>query len=256
MLSTVGVFSDQELKRLDALAGVTSALTQQVLHKFLIDLSWSSSRLEGNAYDYLDTQILIEDGLCAAKRFTEAKMIVCHKNAIAEIQQGLPLSSELIRQVHRRLADREEPFIGPELDSLVSRAHLLHPINASYYLLTRLSGLQPFSHGIRSTSRVAANIPLIANGYFPISFKNVDRVEYVSAISAFNEHGDDQPMKRVFVKAYIESLMINRAVPLELSVAYSHSKTLITQHLIEYVSTGESSPTVRQLFKKSGGVVE
>ena len=35
---------------------------KQILHRLLIDLSWNSSRLEGNTYSLLETERLIEFG--------------------------------------------------------------------------------------------------------------------------------------------------------------------------------------------------
>ena len=55
----------------------------KVLSRLLIDLSWNSSRLEGNTYSLLDTARLIELGEEAEEkdRF-EAQMILNHKEAI------------------------------------------------------------------------------------------------------------------------------------------------------------------------------
>lgn len=56
---------------------------RDVLGRLLIDLSWASSRLEGNTYTRLDTQNLIELGQAAAgKDRRDAQMIMNHKAAI------------------------------------------------------------------------------------------------------------------------------------------------------------------------------
>jgi len=56
---------------------------KQILNRLLIDLSWNSSRLEGNTYSLLDTTRLIELGEAAEGRDSlEAQMIVNHKEAI------------------------------------------------------------------------------------------------------------------------------------------------------------------------------
>ena len=53
--------------------------TRDILDRFLIDLSWASSRLEGNTYSRLDTQRLIEFGQEAAgKDAKETQMILNH----------------------------------------------------------------------------------------------------------------------------------------------------------------------------------
>lgn len=56
---------------------------RQIFDRLMIDLSWSSSRLEGNTYTRLDTQNLIEFGrLAEGKDRLQAQMILNHKDAI------------------------------------------------------------------------------------------------------------------------------------------------------------------------------
>jgi hypothetical protein len=56
---------------------------RQILNRLLIDLSWNSSRLEGNTYSLLDTELLIHDGKPADdKSAKETQMILNHKDAI------------------------------------------------------------------------------------------------------------------------------------------------------------------------------
>ena len=56
---------------------------RQVLDRLLIDLSWNSSRLEGNTYSLLETQRLFEFGENAeGKAAADAQMILNHKAAI------------------------------------------------------------------------------------------------------------------------------------------------------------------------------
>ncbi len=56
---------------------------KQLLARLLIDLSWNSSRLEGNTYSLLDTKRLIDLGQEAeGKERQEAQMIINHKEAI------------------------------------------------------------------------------------------------------------------------------------------------------------------------------
>src|SRR3990167_11447222 len=56
---------------------------KRILNRLLIDLSWNSSRLEGNTYSLLETEKLIEYGAEAeGKDAVEALMILNHKEAI------------------------------------------------------------------------------------------------------------------------------------------------------------------------------
>ena len=56
---------------------------RRILDRLLIDLSWNSSRLEGNTYSLLETERLLELGEAAAgKDARDAQMILNHKSAI------------------------------------------------------------------------------------------------------------------------------------------------------------------------------
>jgi hypothetical protein len=56
---------------------------RQIFNRLLIDLSWNSSRLEGNTYSLLETERLLELGEAAeGKDAQEAQMILNHKAAI------------------------------------------------------------------------------------------------------------------------------------------------------------------------------
>ena len=64
-------------------AEAAGTYAKQILSRLLIDLSWNSSRLEGNTYSLLDTRRLIEFGEEADGRDRlEAQMIMNHKDAI------------------------------------------------------------------------------------------------------------------------------------------------------------------------------
>lgn len=64
----------------DAPAGT---FARDILNRLLIDLSWASSRLEGNTYSRFDTERLIEFGQAASdKDAEETQMILNYKVAI------------------------------------------------------------------------------------------------------------------------------------------------------------------------------
>jgi Fic family protein len=58
----------------------------RAIENLLIDLSFSSSKLEGNTYSYLDTEVLIKYNTSPdGKSPFETQMILNHKNAIKYI---------------------------------------------------------------------------------------------------------------------------------------------------------------------------
>ena len=74
---------------------------RKVLEQLLIDLSWSSSRLEGNRYTLLDTEELFKSG--AAATDSDAVMLLNHKAAIEFLVEAVPtqgLSAGLVRNLH------------------------------------------------------------------------------------------------------------------------------------------------------------
>jgi hypothetical protein len=86
-------------------AGVAGMYAQHVLQRLLIDLSWNSSRLEGNTYSLLDTERLIEFGEAAeGKSQTDAQMIRNHKAAIEFLVQAA-FDRRTILNLHGLLAE-------------------------------------------------------------------------------------------------------------------------------------------------------
>jgi hypothetical protein len=61
----------------------TGTYARQLFDRLLIDLSWNSSRLEGNTYSLLETTQLIQLGKVAeGKNLKETQMVLNHKAAI------------------------------------------------------------------------------------------------------------------------------------------------------------------------------
>ena len=72
-----------ELGRLPGAERPAGTYARQIYNRLLIDLSWNSSRLEGNTYSLLETERLLELGEAAeGKDAQEAQMILNHKAAI------------------------------------------------------------------------------------------------------------------------------------------------------------------------------
>jgi Fic family protein len=72
-----------EIGRTPAVKRPAGTYAREIVNRVVIDLSWASSRLEGNTHNRLDTQHLIEFGLAAeGKEILETQMILNHKAAI------------------------------------------------------------------------------------------------------------------------------------------------------------------------------
>jgi len=218
----------------DAAAGT---FARDILNRLLIDLSWASSRLEGNTYSRLDTERLIEFGQAAeGKDALETQMILNHKAAIEYLVRGTEhagVTTETIIALHAFLSDgllpdplacgrlRNRPVeIGgsvylpialpqrlEELFSLVVEmaAEIADPFEQAFFLLVHLPYLQPFEDVNKRVSRLAANIPLIRHNLSPLSFIDVPEQAYVDGLLGVYELTRVDLLRDVFVWAYERS---------------------------------------------------
>lgn len=210
---------------------------RDILGRLLIDLSWASSRLEGNTYSLLDTQNLIEFGQRAeGADARDAQMILNHKDAIEFIvarDDRRALDAHLLRTLHAILSagllpnaahegrlrttpvsitastyiPTEDPHIIREcLDRIAAQANAIpDPFERSFFLLVHLPYLQPFIDVNKRTARLAANIPLIDANLCPLTFVDVPELEYVHGILAVYELQRVELLRDVFTHAYERS---------------------------------------------------
>ena len=226
----------QQGKRFDKrLAAGTYA--RQICQRLLIDLSYNSSRLEGNTYSRLDTQKLVEEGVMAeGKVHEETVMIMNHKEAIlflVENAQDIELNSLTIRNLHYLLSQdllanpdacgnirTLEVYIGQSTYKPLANPHILKelfelvlqkakkikdPFEQGFFLFIHLSYLQAFEDVNKRTSRLSCNIPFIKNNLCPLSFTDVSRDNYTAALLAIYEKNKIQPMLELFAWAYSRS---------------------------------------------------
>ena len=210
---------------------------RQVLDRLLIDLSWASSRLEGNTYSRLDTQNLIQFGHAAAgKDQLEAQMILNHKAAIemlVEHAAEIAFDRYTVQNLHALLSDNllPDPAAGGRLrrtdvaitgsvyhplavpqqieehfDTLLAKERAIDdPFEQAFFAMVQLPYLQPFDDVNKRTSRLAANIPLIRNNLAPLSFVDVPEDLYIAGNLGVYEPGRVELLRDVFAWAYERS---------------------------------------------------
>jgi hypothetical protein len=211
---------------------------RDILSRFLIDLSWASSRLEGNTYSRLDTERLIQFGHEAeGKDAKETQMILNHKAAIEllvdERSEGIGINRFTLLNLHALLSDnlmadpeasgrlRRRPVdIGgsvytptavpqliEECFSLVTAkaAAIEDPFERAFFVMVHLPYLQPFEDVNKRVSRLAANIPLIQADLCPLSFVDVPVRAYVAGTLGVYELTRMDLLRDVFVWAYERS---------------------------------------------------
>jgi Fic family protein len=168
------------------------------LERFVIELSWKSSRIEGNTYTLLDTELLLRDGIASAKNTPEeTRMIVNHKEAFTFVREQavtMPvsvLSIAYIEQVQRLLMKGLLTDLGLRKNAVGITGSTYRPLDNQFQIeeeLTRLvqtinsntsvyeqaltallgiSYLQPFVGGNKRTARLVANGLLLSGGAAP-----------------------------------------------------------------------------------------
>jgi hypothetical protein len=210
---------------------------KQILNRRLIDLSWNSSRLEGNTYSLLDTKRLIEFGEEAKGRdHLEAQMILNHKDAIEFLvgeAADIGFNRYTILNLHAMLANNLladetaagrlrhiavgiersafHPLAVPQLieecfdQILANTAAIEDPFEQALFVMVQLPYLQPFDDVNKRVSRIAANIPLIKNNLAPLSFTDVPRDIYTDALLGVYEMNRIDLLRDVFIWAYERS---------------------------------------------------
>jgi fido (protein-threonine AMPylation protein) len=210
---------------------------RDILGRLLVDLSWASSKLEGNTYSRLDTQNLIEKGQVAqGKDAIETQMILNHKAAIEMLIDGVDeigfdaftfknlhavLSQDLMPdpQASGRLRRRTVEISGtvfhpaalPQViedcfEQLLNKATAIQdPFEQAFFLMVQLPYLQPFEDVNKRVSRIGANIPLIKSNLCPLSFIDVPERSYVEGTLGVYELNEIDLLRDVFIWAYERS---------------------------------------------------
>ena len=208
-----------------------------ILNHLLIDLSWSSSRLEGNTYSLLDTRELIEKGTAApGKDAKETQMILNHKAAIeflVESAEEVGVNRYTVTNLHALLADNllEDPrnagrlratpigigastYIPTAIPQLIQEsfsrllekgAAIADPFEQSFFLMVQLPYLQPFVDVNKRTSRLAANIPFVRENLVPLSFIDVPEQTYIDGLIGIYELNRIELLRDVYLWAYERS---------------------------------------------------
>ncbi|MEI6242067.1 MAG: Fic family protein [Chlamydiota bacterium] len=211
----------------------------QIFNRLLIDLSYNSSRLEGNTYSLLDTQKLILEGATAEGKLDEEKiMILNHKEAIRYLVDTAPkleVNMQTICTLHYLLSDGlvEARYAGKVRDQGVriggstyipfehsealqnrltyifeKAARIDDPYEQSLFLLVHITYLQPFLDVNKRTARLSANIPLIKSNLVPLSFNDVERNDYISAVIAIYELQDIRPILDLYIFSYMRTCAV------------------------------------------------
>ena len=180
----------------------------------------------------MDTELLLKEGLKSNKNTeSETQMILNHKKTFDFIYNNKNYFKELnikkIEEVHYLLTEElsikrnlrkfpvgvtgtiyrpldNEHQIREVLEKLVQTINLLSNIYArSLLTILMISYIQPFEDGNKRTSRLLGNAILLSNNLAPLSYRNVEEVEYRGASLIFYEQNSIEAFKKIFIEQYI-----------------------------------------------------
>lgn len=205
------------------------------LERFTIELSWKSSKIEGNTYSLLDTETLIKQSVEAEGHpKDEAIMILNHKEAFETIighkNEFKTITVSQIKQLHNILVKDLKISTGVRSEAVGITGTTYRPldnkwqihealekgidvINKTSFPLEKaliasslISYIQPFADGNKRTGRMLSNALLLAEDYFPLSYRSIDETTYKKALILFYEQYTIYHLKKILTDQYLFAL--------------------------------------------------
>ncbi len=235
----VEIFTDQEQQILDNATDVYLKRTKDLpltiqkkeLERLVIELSWKSSKIEGNTYTLLDTEkLILENKEAPGHSKKEAQMILNHKDAFNYIHENAQSFQNLTRKnleelhvilvkglsVGLGLRQKQVGITGSiytPLDNVHQITEAVEALSVAVHkmpnayskalvALIGISYIQPFEDGNKRTSRLMANAILLSHSLAPLSYRSVNEDDYREAILVFYELNSLVAMKKIFVEQY------------------------------------------------------
>jgi fido (protein-threonine AMPylation protein) len=233
------LFTDTELQALECSTreyekrteNVPAIIAKKEMERLVIELSWKSSKIEGNTYTLLDTEkLILEHTEARGHDKSEARMILNHKDAFTLIHTHAKdfrtLTKANVEHVHSAIIKglgvarglRKAPVgvtgslyqpldnvhqISDAMQALVKAVGRIEsPYAKALLALLGISYIQPFEDGNKRTARLMANALLLAHGCAPLSYRSVNEDAYREATLVFYELNSIVPFKQIFLAQY------------------------------------------------------
>ena len=234
------IFTDEEIERLEAATKVykkrtmdiSSAIQKKELERLVIELSWKSSKIEGNTYTLLDTErLILENKEAPGHSKNEAQMILNHKDAFnyihSHVAQFKTITKKNLEELHSIIVKDLNVNLGFRSRAVGITGSIYHPLDNVYQIteavedlskavsqsetpyakallaLLGVSYIQPFEDGNKRTARLMTNAVLLSHSLAPLSYRSVDEEEYKSAVLVFYELNSIVPIKKIFIDQYV-----------------------------------------------------
>ena len=234
-LDNTDIFTVNEIKLLEELNQKVSLEkflnNKSYIDKFGLDFIHTSALIEGNTYDKLDTQALIEYGRTAGgKKYSDAKMILNLRDAyemfitkdlkpskqtlkdlhyilsaemVAENKRAVPRDSEVLITGCNYVPLATKEKLDDELNYLFKIANTIeNPFNKALYIHNNLAYLQYFTDCNKRTARLMLNVVLkdTLNMIYVPDEESVK--EYLKSIVTYYETGNHTLFKKYFINSY------------------------------------------------------
>lgn len=234
-----GILSEEELKRLLELnsryqkrvKNLSPVILKKEYERLTIELSWKSSKIEGNTYSLIDTEVLIrEKKEAAGHKKEEAVMILNHKKALDYIfsqpDKFKKISIRYIENIHAFLTGdlgvigglrkRLVGITGTIFKPLDNQHQIIEAMEKMTALINKMedsfskaltavlliSYIQPFEDGNKRTARILGDAILFAHGVCPLSYRSVDESDYKKAVLLFYEQNSARFFKELFITQF------------------------------------------------------
>jgi Fic family protein len=233
------LFSEKDIKELNEVNDeylrrvrkINKTFLKKEIERLTIELSWKSSKMEGNTYSLIDTEILIKDRKEAlGHNKEESIMILNHKNTIDYIfnnkkefekidlfqiekihellTRGLNINKGIRDNSVRITGTRYLPIKGKSnivnaLNLFIGQINSLKdPFSKALGLILMIAYIQPFEDGNKRTARILGNGIMLANNVCPISYRSIDEADYKKGIVIFYEQNSAYFFKELFIEQF------------------------------------------------------
>lgn len=218
-----------------------SELHKKEIQELAIIWCYYSANIEGNTYSYIETDMLLKDGITSPKKYEDAKMIKnLYNTFISEISriyangEKVAIDKHNIFRLHRiisdelvddsesgQLRDRQvlisgTRYIPPsgrqeiniELDKILHIQHdLSNPLEKAVYLHCNVAKTQPFIDGNKRTSRMIESIVLMNEGIIPVYSTAAEDIEaYKQGLLCFYNTGEYDQYTDYFLNRQIQRI--------------------------------------------------
>lgn len=207
-------------------------ILKRELERFVIELAWKSSKIEGNTYSLLETESLIKEKIEArGKRKDEAIMILNHKSAFDSILKNkkdfTKITFSNINQLHNILVKDLNITTGIRKQAVGITGSVYAPLTHEYQIREAVEKMtyvvnstenpfekallvhclvpyiQPYTDGNKRTARMITNAVLLAYDLFPLSYRSVNEDEFKKALILFYEQLSLVAVKKLFIEQFI-----------------------------------------------------